>query len=167
MTLRITDRRQLKVPVDSPKMLPFGVALLSLSQQAPSKPPIRMVTDQQVRRLFMLIHQEPTLAIAAVKAGMDEKIARKYRRLGKLPSEVKQPHTWRTRKDPFAKVWDEPCVNRGPVCIYCPMVGFAARGCIVTVSGGIAPPAAASEPGVKDFPSPGSSAPHPLSWAPR
>ncbi len=42
----------------------------------------------------MLIHQEPTLARAAAKAGMDEKTARKYRRLGKLPSEVKQPHTW-------------------------------------------------------------------------
>ena len=41
-----------------------------------------MVTDQQVRRLFMLIHQEPTLAMAAAKAGMDEKTARKYRRLG-------------------------------------------------------------------------------------
>ena len=70
-------------------MLPFGVALLSLFQQTPT----RMVTDQQVRRLFMLIHQEPTLARAAAKAGMDEKTARKYRRLGKLPSEVKQPHT--------------------------------------------------------------------------
>ncbi len=66
-----------------------------------------MVTDQQVRRLFMLLHQEPTLARAAAKAGMDEKTARKYRRLGKLPSEVKQPHTWRTRQDPFADVWDE------------------------------------------------------------
>ena len=84
-------------------MLPFGVALLSLFQQTPT----RMVTDQQVRRLFMLIHQEPTLARAAAKAGMDEKTARKYRRLGKLPSEVKQPHTWRTRKDPFADVWHE------------------------------------------------------------
>ncbi len=66
-----------------------------------------MVTDQQVRRLFMLIHQEPTLATAAAKAGMDEKTARKYRRLGKLPSEVKVEHTWRTREDPFAEVWHE------------------------------------------------------------
>ncbi len=101
--IHISDRRQLKIPVDSPKMLPFGVALLSLFQQTPT----RMVTDQQVRRLFMLIHQEPTLAMATAKAGMDEKTARKYRRLGKLPSEVKTPHTWRTRKDPFADVWDE------------------------------------------------------------
>ena len=55
----------------------------------------------------MLIHQEPTLATAAAKAGMDEKTARKYRRLGKLPSEVKVEHTWRTREDPFAEVWHE------------------------------------------------------------
>ena len=62
-----------------------------------------MVTDRQVRRWFGLVQTERTLA----KAGMDEKTARTYRRLGKLPSEVKRPHTWRTRGDPFAEVWDE------------------------------------------------------------
>lgn len=66
-----------------------------------------MVTDQQVRRLFKVMQQQPTLATAAAKAGMDEKTARKYRRLGKLPSDVKEPHTWRTREDPFADVWQE------------------------------------------------------------
>jgi hypothetical protein len=38
---------------------------------------------------------------------MDEKTARKYRRLGRLPSEVKEPHVWRTREDPFEAVWDD------------------------------------------------------------
>ena len=66
-----------------------------------------MVTDRQVRRLFGLVQTERTLAMAAAKAGMDEKTARTYRRLGKVPSEVKRPHTWRTRGDPFAEVWDE------------------------------------------------------------
>jgi hypothetical protein len=47
------------------------------------------------------------LAAAAAKAGMDEKTARKYRMLGKLPSEVKAQHSWRTRKDPFADFWAE------------------------------------------------------------
>jgi hypothetical protein len=37
---------------------------------------------------------------------MDEKTARKYRKLGKLPSELEQPHTWRTRQDPFEDSWD-------------------------------------------------------------
>ena len=38
-----------------------------------------MITDAQVRRLMKLIQTEETLAIAASKAGMDEKTARKYR----------------------------------------------------------------------------------------
>jgi len=66
-----------------------------------------MVTDKQVRRLFMLMQTEMTMAVAALKAGMDVKTARKYRRLRKLPSEVRPPHTWRTRADSFAEVWDE------------------------------------------------------------
>jgi hypothetical protein len=65
-----------------------------------------MVTDQQVRRLWKLMASEKTMASAAAKAGMDEKTARKYRDLGKLPSEVRTEHTWRTREDPFAEVWE-------------------------------------------------------------
>lgn len=65
-----------------------------------------MVTDQQVRRLFKLIQTEKNFGMVAMKAGMDEKTARKYRKMGKLPSELKQEHNWRTRKDPFKDVWD-------------------------------------------------------------
>jgi hypothetical protein len=66
-----------------------------------------MVKDQQVRRLFTLLQTENSQAVAAVQAGMDVKTARKYRRLGRLPSEVAVTHSWRTREDPFAEVWDE------------------------------------------------------------
>ena len=66
-----------------------------------------MVTDRQVRRLMSLINKEGSLAAAAAKAGMDEKTARKYRRLGKLPSEAGASRTWRTREDPFEAVWPE------------------------------------------------------------
>lgn len=48
-----------------------------------------------------------TKAVAAAIAGMDEKTARKYLRLGKLPGDIKVEHTWRTREDPFADVWPE------------------------------------------------------------
>lgn len=48
-----------------------------------------------------------SLAVSAAKADMDEKTARRYRGLGKLPSEIKVDHTWRTREDPFAEVWEE------------------------------------------------------------
>jgi hypothetical protein len=51
--------------------------------------------------------KEKSKAVAAAKAGMDEKTARKYRRIGKLPSQVKKQHDWRTRPDPFVTIWDE------------------------------------------------------------
>lgn len=66
-----------------------------------------MVTDKQVRRMMKLINEERTLAVAAAKAGMDEKTARKWRDLGKLPSEINPEHDWRTRKDPFEDAWTE------------------------------------------------------------
>ena len=65
-----------------------------------------MVTDQQVRRLMGLMKKEKTKAIAASKAGMDRKTARKYIKSGKLPGEIKRVHDWRTRHDPFKGVWD-------------------------------------------------------------
>ena len=66
-----------------------------------------MVTDKQVRLLMKLYHTERILCRASAKAGMDEKTARKYLRSGKLPSELKVPHTWRTREDSFDEVWED------------------------------------------------------------
>ena len=45
------------------------------------------------------------LGLAAAKAGMDEKTARKWRSLGKMSEEVSVEHFWRTREDPFEEVW--------------------------------------------------------------
>jgi transposase len=50
---------------------------------------------------------ENTKAVAAAKAGMDEKTARKYMKAGTLPSALKKARTWRTRKDPFVEIWEE------------------------------------------------------------
>jgi hypothetical protein len=36
---------------------------------------------------------------------MDEKTARKYRSLGKMPHELRVEHFWRTREDPFDDFW--------------------------------------------------------------
>jgi hypothetical protein len=47
------------------------------------------------------------IGVAAMKAGMDRKTARKYVAGGKLPSELKVPRTWRTRDDPFEDDWPE------------------------------------------------------------
>jgi hypothetical protein len=68
-----------------------------------------LVTDKQVRRLFVLVKTEGSQETAAAKAGMDAKTARKYRRMGHLPSELPVGSRWRTRPDPFAKVWAEIC----------------------------------------------------------
>lgn len=66
-----------------------------------------MTTDKQVRRLMSLIRKGLPLSTAALKAGMSEPTARKYRGSGKLPQELKVAHTWRTRPDPFEEVWPE------------------------------------------------------------
>jgi len=67
-------------------------------------------TDRQVRRLRALLKTGKSLKAAAMRADMDEKTARKYREVGKLPSEIGVwPRTWRTREDPFVEVWDEVC----------------------------------------------------------
>jgi len=66
-----------------------------------------MVKDQQVRRLMKLIKKEKSIKIAASKAGMDEKTARKYIKSGRLPSQLVKEHSWRTRSDPFDGLWDE------------------------------------------------------------
>jgi len=67
-----------------------------------------MITDNQARKLMKYLHEKRTLGVAAAKSGMDEKTARKYRDLGKLPSELKAERirTWRTRENPFEEIWE-------------------------------------------------------------
>jgi len=47
------------------------------------------------------------IEVAGLKAGMGRKTAAKYIREGKLPSDLVQVRTWRTRRDPFEGVWPE------------------------------------------------------------
>ena len=65
------------------------------------------ISDQQVRRLRKLMERHGRLNVSAAAAGMDEKTARKYLKTGRLPSEMKVEHAWRTREDPFEEVWEE------------------------------------------------------------
>lgn len=48
-----------------------------------------------------------TQEVAALKAGMDRKTARKYLKEGKLPTELKKGREWLTRSDAFEPVWPE------------------------------------------------------------
>ena len=43
--------------------------------------------------------------LAAARAGVSERTARKYEQAGKLPSQMKKPRTHRTRDDPFVGDW--------------------------------------------------------------
>ena len=67
-----------------------------------------MIHDHQVRRLQLLDRHGLPKELAALKAGLSPKTARNYRRLGRLPSEVKRmDRDWRTRSDPFTEVWPQ------------------------------------------------------------
>jgi hypothetical protein len=47
------------------------------------------------------------VGLAAMRAGMDRKTARKYVQGGKLPSELAAPRDWRTHEDAFLEHWPE------------------------------------------------------------
>ena len=68
-----------------------------------------MVTDQQVRLLRRKLSEGKTQEAAAAAAGISVRAARQWQR-GELPSHAKSARHWRTRKDPFADVWDREVV---------------------------------------------------------
>ena len=68
---------------------------------------LRMVKDEQVKRLFLFLKQGLSLYLAAAKSGMAERTARKYQREWKMPSQLKRCREWKTREDPFEAVWSE------------------------------------------------------------
>jgi len=43
--------------------------------------------------------------VAAARAGMSERTARKYEKAKQLPSQFKRPHDWNTRENPFEQDW--------------------------------------------------------------
>lgn len=64
-------------------------------------------TDAQVRKLMEEMGKHGRVGLAALRAGMDRKTARKYVAGGKMPSALVQPRDWRTREDPFREHWPE------------------------------------------------------------
>lgn len=64
-------------------------------------------TDAQVRKLMEEFSKHGQIERAGLQAGLGRHTAAKYIDLGKLPSELTLPRTWRTREDPFASVWAE------------------------------------------------------------
>lgn len=64
-----------------------------------------MKKDAEVLLYTRERHKGTTQQVAAARAGMSERAARRYERAGKLPSQIKRPRTWRTRENPFEEVW--------------------------------------------------------------
>ena len=76
-----------------------------------------MVTDKQVKKLFKLRGMNMTKVKMSDMASMDIKTARKYLYSGKLPSQVKPGHNWKTRIDPFetrSRFSGHPCPASAP-----------------------------------------------------
>src|SRR6202011_1252349 len=65
-----------------------------------------MKKDAEVLLYMRERHKGTTQQVAAARTGMSERTARRYERAGKLPSQLKQPRTWRTRENPFEDEWD-------------------------------------------------------------
>ncbi len=64
--------------------------------------------DQEVRLYMQERQKGVTQKVAAARAGMSERTARKYEQTGSLPSEIKRPHDWHVftsqQKDPSPKL---------------------------------------------------------------
>jgi hypothetical protein len=67
-----------------------------------------MITpDRKVRKLMEEYQKTGKLLKASLRADLDPKTARKYLRAGKLPSQLRVEHSWRTRPDPFTQDWPQ------------------------------------------------------------
>jgi hypothetical protein len=53
------------------------------------------------------LNKGKSLKLSAAKSEMSEQTARKYKNSGQYPSQMRVEHSWRTRQDPFADVWEE------------------------------------------------------------
>src|SRR5213593_4789483 len=64
-----------------------------------------MKKDAEVQLLMRERAKGHSQELAAARSGMSVRTARSYERRAQLPSQRKQPRTYRTRPDPFAEDW--------------------------------------------------------------
>lgn len=64
-----------------------------------------MKNDKEVRRYMQERSKGLSQQRAATRAGMSERTARKYEKARQLPSQLKRPHDWATRRNPFEQDW--------------------------------------------------------------
>ena len=73
--------------------------------------PGKHITTQQIRLYMTHRKQGDTQALASAKAGLSERTGRRIDAGKPIPGAPRERH-WRTRKDPFADVWDSEVVAR-------------------------------------------------------
>src|SRR5579859_2471803 len=64
-----------------------------------------MKNDKEVRRYMQERSKGVSQQRAAARSGMSERTARKYEKARQLPSQLKRPHDWATRGNPFEQDW--------------------------------------------------------------
>lgn len=64
-----------------------------------------MKNDREVRLYMQERRKGVPQRLAAARAGMSERTARKYEKSKELPSQLKRPHDWNTRPNPFEQDW--------------------------------------------------------------
>lgn len=66
-----------------------------------------MIKETQYRKLLKVFNGSGEISMSSLKSGMTRKTGSKYLKGGKSPLEIKKPHNWRTRQDPFIDVKEE------------------------------------------------------------
>src|SRR6266852_1652156 len=64
-----------------------------------------MKKDTEVKLYMQERRKGTSQRVAAARAGMSERTARKYEQVRQLPSHLKTPHDWQTRINPFEEDW--------------------------------------------------------------
>lgn len=64
-----------------------------------------MINRRQINQLVYERNRRVSIRMSAIKAGVSRNTARKYLRRSDPSKQKKQPHDWRTRKDPLEAVW--------------------------------------------------------------
>ena len=65
-----------------------------------------MITNKQYQRLMSEYEKTGKLVVSAMKADVHPQTARKYVAAAQPPAELQAKHTWRTRPDPVAGIWE-------------------------------------------------------------
>ena len=75
-----------------------------------------MITNKQYQRLMSEYEKTGKVVVSAMKADVHPQTAHKYVEAGQPPGELQAKHTWRTRPDPVAGIWEraEQMLSRAP-----------------------------------------------------